>query len=44
MQIGISKAPDTNIVKTYWMPYASYHADVFTKGDKDVVHYESILD
>ena len=40
--LGIAEAREHNEVQIYWMPGASNLADIFTKEDKDVAHYESI--
>ena len=42
--LGITEAREHNEVQIYWMPGASNLADIFTKEDKDVAHYESIRD
>ena len=42
--LGIAKAREHDEVQVYWMPGASNLADIFTKEDKDVAHYESIRD
>ena len=42
--LGIAEAREHNEVQIYWMPGASNLADIFTKEDKDVAHYESIRD
>ena len=42
--LGIAEAREHDEVQVYWMPGASNLADIFTKEDKDVAHYESIRD
>ena len=43
-ELGISEARKYGEVQIYWMPGASNLADMFTKEDKDVAHYECIRD
>ena len=42
--LGIVEAREHKKVQIYWMPGTSNLADIFTKEDKDVAHYESIQD
>ena len=41
-ELGISEAREHNEVQLYWMPGAFSLADLYTKIDKDIAHYESI--
>ena len=43
-ELGISEARQYGEVQIYWTPGSSNPADIFTKEDKDVAHFESIRD
>ena len=42
--MGIYKACQYKEVKIYWTPGPTNLADIFTKEDKDVAHFESVRD
>ena len=43
-ELGILEAREYGEVQIYWTPGSSNPADILTKKDKDVAHFESICD
>ena len=43
-ELGIEEAKNNNEVSFYWTPGSSNPADIYTKEDHNVQHYESIRD
>jgi len=43
-EFGIYKARQYKEVEIYWTPGPTNLADIFTKEDKDVAHFESVRD
>ena len=43
-KLGIYKARQYKEIEIYWTPGSTNLDDIFTKEDKDVVHFESVRD